>query len=152
MLRLLSGCFAILCLAATARRVSPDSPVRLRRGWAWLNWLLKVFPSLSSEKQICRDLQALHLKCLSAELQSFCDSAATQEAKAQLFALQLEGVAGPGNRFTPIGRLLALNDVSSRLKRRLRFATLLATDSKASSASKRAVEAPVILAGADRRR
>ena len=64
--------------------------------------------------------------------------------------MQLDGVDGEGNSFTPLGRALLALDVSQRLQRRVKFATLLTSDEEMRARSERAVPAPVIIGGLPR--
>ena len=64
------------------------------------------------------------------ERAAFEDTASQEDGKRKLFVLQLEGVDGPGNLFTPLGRFIFSKDMIMRLKRRLRFAKYISMRSK----------------------
>lgn len=123
----------------------PDSKVRLRGVFWVMNWICDVAGRMQA-LDVGR-LSALHEEVLAAERRAFDDSAASEDAKRRLFAIQVAGVDAEGNRFTPLGRALFRDDLERRLRRRLRLADALAS---ADAPGRRAVVAPVVIVGLPR--
>ena len=66
-----------------------------------------------------------------------------------IYGLQLDGVDGDGNAFTPLGRVLFSMDVKMRLKRRLRFARHVIKE-RDSGKQRGSVASPIIIVGLPR--
>ena len=98
-----------------------ESTVVKLRGYVHLyNWLYRN--DTSSDAAWERRLGELLEAALAAERAAFGDDASADAAKRALFRAQLDGLNGPGNRFSALGRALARKDLVATLARRRAFA------------------------------
>lgn len=77
-------------------------------------------------KKICNKLESLFEEVIIAERLAFNETFSCERSKRHLFQIQLEGIYGEGNRFSPLGRVLSFKDVEKNLLRRIKFAQLVA--------------------------
>ena len=113
--------FLAICLSTW--RVDVGSQVRLRGIVHLFNLLSSnkgnTDPAVELEK---KKLFTLFESVVDAERLAFNDDFRTDESKRELFKIQLEGIFGEGNLFSPLGQVLVRKDVEKTLKRRLLFA------------------------------
>ena len=97
----------------------PRSTVKIRSFWHVINSICKTM-GLVQVVPGKQHLLDLHEEVIKAEQEAFHDTPSQEDGKRKLFNLQLDGVDGPGNLFTPLGRFIFGKDMVLRLKRRLR--------------------------------
>ena len=112
-----------MTLLLNSYKVGKKTNVKLR-GIAHLYNYLKRNKTYTNDELISLKKSAFDLfeLVLNAERVAFGDNDKTDNAKRQLFTIQLDGISGEGNRFTPLGRVLTLGDTIKLLNRRLKFA------------------------------
>jgi len=101
----------------------PHSPVKLRGIWWAYNSVKSLWSVLPPDMT---EIVTLHEEVMIAEKVAFAETEASETAKRQLFFIQLDGLSADGNRFTPLGLKITMQDIKQRLNRRLRLARHLA--------------------------